>query len=215
MRVRLDYTQSDGYYAGNRFYIGYGGSAPTAGNCTTIAGDIATAWSAHLAGLMPMEWSLTEVDVLDITSLTGSSGQWTGTEAGTDSGTAYPSQIATNVEFDIARRYRGGKPRLFLPGGTQSNALDAGHWSSAFVTSVNTAVAAFFAAIEALTVGATAPLTHVNVSYYAGFTNITNSSGRERAVPKYRTSALVENVNGYSCKALIGSQRRRRNATTP
>lgn len=214
MRVRLDYTQSDGYDGGSRFYLGYSGSPPTPGNCTTLAGDVEAAWLAHLAALIHPAWALTEVDVLDITTDSGSSGQWTGSEDGSNSGTEFPSQVATNVEYNIARRYRGGKPRMFLPGGTQADGLDAGHWSTDFIDAVNTGITAFFAELEGLSIGAIGTLTHVNLSYYQGFTNVTNSSGRTRAAPKYRTAALVDTVESYSCKATMGSQKRRRNAAT-
>ncbi len=214
MRVRLDYTQEDGFYAGSRFYLSYSASAPTSANCTTLAGDIAAAWNTNLASLVDPSTSLTEVDVLDIATDAGNFGQWTGSHAGTASGDALPSQVAVNVEFDIGRRYRGGKPRMFLPPSTLDNALDAGHWTTAFIDSVNTALTAFFAEIEALSIGAIGTLDHVNLSYYQGFTNVTNSSGRTRAAPKYRATALLDTVTGYSCKGRMGSQKRRRSATT-
>lgn len=214
VRVRLDYTQADGFDAGSRFYLGYAGSAPTPGNCTTLATDIAAAWESHLATEINDTFTLTEIDVLDITSLTGSSGQWTGSNAGSGSGTPLPAQAATNIEFDIARRYRGGKPRMFIPPSVTTNQADAGHWTDGFLTSVNAAFTAFIAEITALDIGSIGALNHVNLSYYKGFTNITNSSGRTRAVPTYRDSALVDSVEGYATKALIGSQKRRRNATS-
>lgn len=214
MRVRLDYTNSDAFKGGSRFYLSYAGSPPTPGNCTTLAGDIATAWASDLASLVHGDWALTEVDVLDIASLTGASGQWTGSESGSNSGNQMTANTATNVEFDIARRYRGGKPRMFLPTPGDPELLDAGHYTSTFITAVNTGVGNFFAAIEALSIGAVGALAHVNLSYYSGFTNVTNSSGRTRAAPKYRATALVDTVESYSCKAVVGSQRRRRTATT-
>jgi len=73
---------------------------------------------------------------------------------------------------------------------------------------------AFMAEIEALSVGAVGALGHVNLSYYQGFKNITNSSGRERAVPTYRNTALLDVVQGYAAKSVVGSQRRRRTSTT-
>lgn len=214
LRVRLDYTNSDTFLAGSRFFLSYAGAAPTGGNCATIAADIATAWGSHLADLVNGDWSLTEVDVLDIASDSGASSETTVAVVGTLTGSNLPSQCATNVEYDIARRYRGGKPRMFLPAPTQGQLADVGHYTTGFVGDVNSGVAAFFAEIEALSVGAVGVLAHVNLSYYKGFTNIINSSGRERAVPTYRSAALVDTVNGYSCKALIGSQKRRRNAVT-
>ena len=214
MRVRLDYEEAGGTLAGSRFYLSYAGAAPTAGNCITLAGDIAAAWATHLAPSVHQGFSLSEVDVLDIASDTGSSGQWTGNNVGGDSSTAVPNNVATNVEFDIARRYRGGKPRMFLPPPGADGLSTPDKWTTAFTDSVNTAMAAFFAEIEALSIGAVGTLAHVNLSYYKGFTNVTNSSGRTRAAPKYRDVALVDSVNGYAAKSVVGSQRRRRTSVT-
>lgn len=214
VRVRLDYTQSDGYLAGSRFYLSYAGSAPTGANCTTLAGDIAATWNTALAQAVNTDISLTEVDVLDIASAYGNSGVWNGSHAGTSSGSPLPSQVAQNVEFDILRRYRGGKPRMFLPYSNTGNLADQGHWQPAWLTDVNGYMATFFGDIGALSIGAMGGLAHVNLSYYEGFTNVTNSSGRTRAAPKYRTSALVDVVQGYSAKGKLGSQNRRRTATT-
>lgn len=214
VRVRLDYTQSDAFLAGSRFYLSYTGGAPTSGNCATLATDIQTQWVTHLAPLIEQSFILTEVDVLDIATNAGASGQWTGEEGGALTGTALPAQVSTNVEYNIARRYRGGKPRMFLPPPDDSKVLNNSTWNGTFVDAVNAGVAAFFAGIEALTIGSMGTLAHVNLSYYNGFKNITNSSGRERAVPTYRTEALLDTVTGYSAKGRMGSQRRRRAAAT-
>lgn len=214
MRVKLDYTFSGGQLGGSRFYLQYAGGAPTAGNCVTLAGDIAAQWATSIAPLVDVNSELTRVDVLDIATLTGASGEWNGANAGTRAGASMPQQCAMNVEFGIARRYRGGKPRMFFPPGVTGDMADDGHWATAFVDEYNTAVAAFFAGIEALDIGAVGALTHVNLSYYSGFKNITNSSGRERAVPTYRDTALLDTITQYAAKAVIGSQRRRRTATT-
>jgi hypothetical protein len=214
VRARLIYTQSDGFEGGSRLYFAYTGSAPTGANCATLAADIASAWSSDIAGQVNTEWALTEVDVLDIATDSGLSGQWTGSYAGVASGTALPAQVAMNVEFGIARRYRGGKPRMYLPPGVTADLQTASAWTSAYVTATNTGVGNFFSAIAALSIGAMGTLSHVNLSYYQGFTNITNSSGRERAVPTYRDTALVDTVTGISAKTTLGSQKRRRLATT-
>lgn len=214
LRVRLDYTETDTYLCGSRFFLSYAGAAPTAGNCATIASDIASAWATDIGPHVHETYALTEVDVLDIASLSGASGQWNGSDAGGVSGTALPSQCAMNVEYGIARRYRGGKPRMFIPPSQTSDQVDASHWSASVVTATSAYVLAFFTAVEAISVGAVGALAHVNLSYYKGFTNIVNSSGRERAVPTYRDTAVVDPVESYAAKAVIGSQRRRRISTT-
>lgn len=213
VRCKLDYTNEDGSLAGSRFYLSYSGAAPTAANCAALAGGIGTAWESDISGLISGEWSLTEVDVEDIASDVGLSGNNTTSHAGARTGTTLPAQVAANVEFNIARRYRGGKPRMYWPAGTDADLNDPAHWTSGFITSLNTDTASFFTAIAALSIGAMGTLAHVNLSYYQSFTNVTNSSGRTRAAPKYRTVALVDTITGYSAKGLLGSQRRRRNAT--
>lgn len=215
VRVRLIYTQTDGAEAGSRFYLSYTGSAPTVANLNTLASDIASQWATDIAPLCGSAFALTEIDILDIATNSGNSGLWTGSHSGTAATNNLSSNAATNVEFQIARRYRGGKPRMYFPPGTVEQSANGGNWGSTYISLVNTNVVAFFNAIEALSIGSMGSLTHVNLSYYQGFKNVTNSSGRERAVPTYRTTALVETVTGYSCKKLIGSQRRRRAATTP
>jgi len=215
MRIRLDYTNSAGQDLGSRFFLKYAGSAPSGDNCTAIAAAIAAAWQTHLDGHVQENYALTEVDVLDIASYDGLSGQWTGSYPGTDDSTALPDTVAVNIEFGIARRYRGGKPRMFLPPPGADSLENDYQWSTTFIENLTTDWDAFITAVEAIDVGAVGALTHVNVSYYSGFTNVENTSGRMRAAPKYRTpSALVDTITGYFPKTLIGSQRKRRKSTT-
>jgi hypothetical protein len=213
VRVEMSGVDDTANDWGIRFFLSYAGTAPTGANCTTLAGDVEAAWAADIAPLQHPTVLLTEVDVLDIATDTGLSGQWNGSLAGSATGNILPIQVAMDVEYGIARRYRGGKPRTYLPIGTYNDLADQGHWDASFVTATNTAVTSFFTAIQALVVGAMGALTHVSLSYYKGFTNITNSSGRERAVPTYRPVALHDNVTGYAAKVVLGSQKRRRTAT--
>ena len=215
VRVHLGYGEGTPLRAGSRFYLSYSGSAPSGADCTTLASDVADAWAAHIAPFVSNEQALLLVDVIDIATDHGLSGQWTGEHDGALTGTAVPDQCVTNVEFGIGRRYRGGKPRMFIPGPTTAQQLSKASWTAAHVAAASSGTAAFFAALEALSVGSMGTLNHVSLSYYQGFTNHANTSGRERAVPTYRTSALVDNVTGYFAKGVMGSQRRRRTSTTP
>jgi hypothetical protein len=104
---------------------------------------------------------------------------------------------------------------MYLPPPGESEVLDSSHWTAAHVSAAQTQVPAFFSAIAGLAIGAMGTLSHVNLSYYSGFKNVTNSSGRTRAAPQYRDTALVDAVTGYAIKAVMGSQRRRRTSTTP
>jgi hypothetical protein len=215
VRVRLIFSGVAANDAGCRVYLGYSGAAPSPGNCQTLATDIQSAWGTHLQPLTSQTFKLSEVDVIDITTETGNSGQWTGNLQGGDAGEPCPSNCAMNIEFGIARRYRGGKPRMYHPPPSTDSLASINQWTPASLSAWNAALLAFFNQLEALSIGSMGNLAHVNLSYYKGFTNVTNSSGRERAAPTYRTTALVDTVNSYNAKAVIGSQRRRRTSTTP
>lgn len=215
VRVRASGNIGEPGEWGSRFFLSYSGSAPTGANCITLAGDVAGAWAEWFGVLYDSDWTLNEVDVIDIATDSGLSGQWTGSDAGTRSGSSLPAQCATNIEFGIARRYRGGKPRMYLPPGCNSDLLTQASYTSAFVTAASAGAVSFFSYLEGLSIGSMGTLKHVNLSYYKGFENFTTPSGRERAVPSYRATALHDNVTGYSAKQVIGSQKRRRTSTTP
>lgn len=215
MRVRLDFQTASGTDMGSRFFLQYAGGAPSAANCASIATSIAAFWATRLSQLCYQLTSLVEVDVEDIATNLGAFGSVAVSHPGQMSAGSLVNQAAVNVEFDITRRYRGGKPRMFLPAPDGTALASQDKWSQAFIGTVNAEVAGFFSDIEALNVGSVGALEHVNLSYYQGFTNVTNSSGRTRAAPKYRSPvALVDKVTGYACKAVVGSQRRRRTATS-
>jgi hypothetical protein len=159
--------------------------------------------------------ALSEVDVLDITDDLGAFGINSVEVIGSRAGETVPNQVAANTEFNLGRRYRGGKPRMFWPAGVYSDEADDSHWNSDFVVAMNAAAVGFFAQVEAITASGTDLSSHINLSYYKGFTNIENTSGRMRAAPTYRAVALQDIVTGYATKTVFGSQRRRRTATTP
>jgi len=212
------YSNGDGQMAGSRFFLSYSGSAPSPANCNTLASDIEAAWGSHLAAMCASgEYDLVEVDVLDITTVMGASGSWEGSTAASRSGTALPQQCASNIEYNIAERYRGGKPRMYLPPGVTTDQATPATWTDTFIGEVNTAIAAFFTAVEALSVGSMGTLAHIMLSYYSGYdTSIPPWRGPGfKYPPKYRAAAQLMTVEGYSMKAVIGSQRRRRTSTTP
>lgn len=215
VRVRLIGEDPSANDWGVRFYLSYTGSAPSGANLNTLATDVAAAWASHLNSLFSENAIFEEVDCIDIATHTGASGSANPAAAGARSGTSLPAQVAFNVEYAIARRYRGGKPRGYFPFGVDGDLQDVAHWTSALHDAVLAGVEAFMAEVTALSIGSMGTLAHVNLSYYSGFTNHTNTSGRSRAVPTYRATALSDPVTGYIPRTELSSQRRRRLATTP
>lgn len=216
LHVELVYEPPDANEAGSRFFLRYAGSAPSPANCVSIAGDIGTAWASNMNSLVPANWSLNKVIVSDITTRMGNFGEDDTLHTGTRSGTEIPQQVATNVEFKLQQKYRGGKPRIYLPPGVNSDVVNDVHWTDDFIAAVNSGVAGFFTDVQAISVGSVGALTHTMVSFYHLFDNKISSSGRAYAAPRYRDpNALTIDVNGYTCKQLLSSQRRRRTSTTP
>lgn len=203
---------------GSRFYLNFEGTRPDGPACTTFAGAVATAVNTHLVGLWAVNFTLDEVDVLDITDAMGRSGQWTGSYPGSRTGSTLTDNCATNVEFGVGERYRGGKPRIYLPPGVSTDLATVSTYNSTFTGLVDTDVPLFFTEVTGAPWTGASGLTHVNLSYYKGYNTATPPwrGPGYKYPPKYRSpNAISFPITGYFCKSVIGSQRRRRTSTTP
>lgn len=214
IRLRLSYSNSDGFLGGNRLYFQYSGGPPTTTDLGSVATEVATAYTADLADLVHQDWTLDEIDVLDIATDSGNAATHDVSIVGGYTGAELTSNTAVNIEFGISRRYRGGKPRMFAPPPGQGALQNAGTYLVAFQNQWNSGIESFMTAVLGGSYGSITLQHHINLSYYAGFKNVTNSSGRTRAAPTYRTTAKSDIVTGYQTKQVVGSQRRRRTATS-
>jgi hypothetical protein len=114
------------------------------------------------------------------------------------------------VNYVIGRRYRGGKPRSYFPWGSSQEIFTRQSWNPTFVTNVDSGLAAYFSAVIGTTVGGTTLTEHVNVSYYSGFTVVTNPvTHRARNVPTVRAVPVVDNILSFAASSRPASQRRR------
>lgn len=210
LRLVIHYIVGGDTQAIDRVYVGYTGSAPSDANCATIAGDVSTAFNAHLAALMFTGSELTSVVVTDLTTPSSGQGEDTTVHAGTRSGGVLPANAAVLQNSQINRRYRGGKPRTYWPFGTDTDLSSAQVWSGSAITAFEAGLNAFWTAIAAISVGGCTLGDQVNVSYYKGFTAVVNPiTGRTRDVPNVRSSAVVDTIQALSVNAHVASQRRR------
>jgi hypothetical protein len=210
IRTTLDFTVGPDTAALCRFFIHYGGTAPTGANLTTLAGVIDAAWGAQFNGLVTSDSALLAVELEDLSSSTGALGENDTEQFGSNGGAPLPAASAFIIGFSIARRYRGGKPKIFLPIGVSSSIGSNMKWTAAFIASAASAWNNFIAASVASPWTGGGPLTHVNVSYYSGFTVVTNPiTHRARNVPTLRGAPVVDAVTGYTTEFNMGAQRRR------
>lgn len=210
LKVRFKMTYADDPSVATGLYFAYSGTAPTGAQLTTFAGVLAAEWATAMSPLQASNISLVEIDCEDIGSSTGASGTWTGTHAGTRGGTSLTGQVCVIMNYAIARRYRGGKPKGFFPAGVAGDLADADTWGSSFRALMVAAVEDIVTAgIGAPWTGATIPGT-CNVSYYEGFDVFIEPSGRARNISKLRAGGpVVDTVLTYTANPKVGTQRRR------
>jgi len=213
LRVRLIGALPNAAAWGVRFYVGYTGGAPTPANCLAIAEAIGSVYDSAIIGLQDTNVTLSQVDVVDLSTEYGSSATADVDYHGSGVSGAVDNQIAAVVKFEIARRYRGGKPKMFIPGIESTYQEDGSHWTEAFCNDMGTAFTTFNSDIAEITEGSTDLAGIVNVSLYQGFTAVENPvTHRYRNVPTYRETPLIDTVESFTCDSLMGTQKRRRTA---
>jgi hypothetical protein len=206
----MKWDLGDGSPALTRFFISYSGTAPTNSDLDTFCTAVSTAYGTNLKSLADTGGGLKEVDASDLSSATGAIGVWTGSIAGTRGSTFIGAGTSLIESYKIARRYRGGHPRGYWPFGIQTDMLDRNTWKGTFTAACDTGFAAFFTAVLAAGWTGAGTLLHTNVSYYQGFTVVTNPiTGRARNVPSLRGTPVVDTVTSLFTQGQIGSQRRR------
>jgi hypothetical protein len=196
-------------YLINRLFYSYSGTAPTDAELDTFSGSVGTAWIDNITPLQNDIVSLKGVQTEDLTSSTSGVGAAVEDNVGTRSGAALAAGTAFVVAEEIARRYRGGHPRVYLYVGVATDLAAAFAWTGTFAADVVTAFGAFDTAVQAAGWSGAGTLTPVNVSYFSGFTNHTYPSGRTRPIPTPRVTPVVDPILSFIGRESVGSQRRR------
>lgn len=213
IKVALHFQLDAGHTGSSRFYMKYSGGPPSDADLDTLASGVSTVFGSDLASWMSENYHLVEVFCTDLTSGTAAEGSWTGSVAGGRSGTVLPIDACVCLNHKIARRYRGGKPKIFLPFGLQSDLnSDGDTWTSGLISGLGTAWHTFVTDVEAIgSIGCT--LTDiVNVSYYSGFASVENPvTHRWRNIPTPRSGdATIDGITSTFVYPYISQQRRRR-----
>jgi hypothetical protein len=208
VRVDHHYTQGDTANLQIRVFLQYAGTLNTA-DATTWLTAIVGGMSTFMAAVSNT-LSLTLSELTDLSSPTAPQVQNSTGATGSETTAENPAGTAMVLKYHILRRYRGGKPRVYIPGTLQSWLSTANVWGSSSLgvivgdwgTYLNTATT---------TPGSTAigAITHVNVSYYQGFVNHTYPSGRVKPIPQLRGTPIVDQIVNVSGNPQVASQRRR------
>jgi hypothetical protein len=161
-----------------------------------------------MAPVTAADTSLTAVTATDLSDPAGPFSSHAQITAGTRSGGFLPASTCVLYNMQIKRRYRGGKPRIYVPAGTQPDLSNAQTWATAFLNQVNGALAnligAGFTSIS--TWSTTSEL--VNVSYYHQVL-----VGPPPTPPVYveqvRETPQIDPIVSRAAVSTVGTQRRR------
>jgi hypothetical protein len=211
--LKLDFVHSYGgdLDALSRFFMRYSGTAPTAAELNTLASNAGAAWSANMASLANGDdVALETVAITDLSSTTSAQGEAAIGAAGTRAGAGLTANDAMVIGYEINRRFRGGHARGYWPFGSDPDLDGPQDWETGFLTEVDDGFEGFITAVGTTPWAGSGTLTQVSVSYYAGFTVITNPlTGRARNVPTLRVAPVIDDVQSIIARLRVGSQRRR------
>jgi hypothetical protein len=210
IKVALTFSLDEDLGARCQFFKRYSGTAPSASQLTTFAGDINGLFDTEdMKSLLSASYALEDVECTDLSSSTAAFGHDDTGVTGTRGGDIVPASAALVVSHRISRRYRGGHPRTYFPFGVQADMQDAQTWTDAFVTEADGVVDSFFGAINAAGWASAGGIDSVNVSYYEGFSVFITPSGRAKNISTPRAVPLVDAITAHSPRHGIGSQRGR------
>ena len=210
VRSALEGKWSSGGIAVNRFYVRYSGSAPSSADLTAFAGTLATAWSDNMSAHVHEDFEITGATCIDLSSPTSAEGAVVVGMPGALTGGLLPADACLVMANLIGRRYRGGHPRVYLVAGDDTKITTEQFWDPTFVSTIEGAWAALISEYAAGVWSSGGTITHVNVSYFEGFTVVISpTTGRARNIPSRRSPPLVDDVLTYAGRTRIGSQRRR------
>ena len=197
---------------GSRFFVSYTGGTPTVADLNSFASAVSGAWGTHMKSLQCSAFSLNQVTCEDLNTTSGNLGSWGGSVAGTSSDVYLAASTCAVIDMKISRRYRGGKPRLYLPIGVWGDTDGAQVWGTTFQTNVDSQFPAFIAEVVGESYASFSASELVNVSYYSGVNTSTPPwrGPGYKYPPKVRTGPITpDEIVSVGIRPTIGSQRRR------
>jgi hypothetical protein len=167
------------------------------------------AWGTRWSPQQTTFCTLTNVVLTDLTSATAAQANDATARVGTNGTSPAPLGAAIIIKRRIARRYRGGHSKVYIPGASIVSMGTNNQWVGASLTAFLAAWNNLISDILTAVPVAAAPAFEVSVSYFQGFHNVTFPSGRIRPVPTLRGSPLIDLVLGHAVNPVVASQRRR------
>lgn len=210
VRVTLGWEAGTDLTIGTNLHFRYTGGPPSEADAASLAATLSAAVVTDLLPVLGNTNDMSGVRVTDLHSLSGGDATYAHTSGGGLAGGSLPVGVCALVNYKIARRYRGGKPRSYFPFGTDASLENERQWSAGFAAAVNAAIAAFWASANGATAGTTVLSTPCNVSYFTGSTAYVTSGGKTKYRPTPRPDGpVVDDITAAGLNTIISSQRKR------
>lgn len=185
----------------NVFYVRYTTPDPTVTAVTALATAINSQWFLYMKSMHAVALVLNSVNVIDLNDVEGNQGSAVSGTAGTKAGDSLPANIAMCATKVIARRYRGGHPRMYLPAMVWADTLDQRNWKGSTVTAVQGSLNSFLSGINGSAPAGMGAVEMVNVSFWY--------SPVKGQPPVLRAAPIVDKIMSFKVDSRIDSQRRR------
>jgi hypothetical protein len=200
--VKVEFLWSQaGVPAANVLHALYTGGPPSSSDLAAIANLIAAAfWVDPIIADYPTSTTFVGVRLTDLDSDTGADGEHAVGAPGDAGDGPLSAQACLMVNLVIARRYRGGHPRVYFPPPALGVLASPGTWSSAVISDFNGAMTLLNAAFNDAGSGGTTLAGWVCPSFKTG--------------NAWRVTNLVEPVTGWSVNGAVKTQRRRLTASS-
>jgi hypothetical protein len=195
----------------SRVHVRYASAAPSREDLNRYATTIDAGIGWHLLPLCSTEVRTNEVMVTDLTSMSAARGIASSDQAGTREGLPNGAAVAALINFRVARRYRGGKPRIYAPFFVSSDIRPGLTWSEDALSAGTAGWSSFISVVLNDAPPTLRVVEQVNVSLYEGFEVVMDErTGRSRNVSQLRAGgAAVDKITGFSINPKLGSQRGR------
>lgn len=191
-----------------------GAGGASGADLATSASNIAAALAADapFVGAFGPHVTFESITLTDLGSVAEASGEGFATGVGTRTGSPLSSGACALIRLGISRRYKGGKPRSYMPWGTSADLDAVNHWSSGAITAFDTAYASMITYIETFS-GTAALSAQINLGYFSGYTlGPAQPGGFRKKIPTPLGAPHKDVITSVSASPNVGSQRRRNRA---
>jgi hypothetical protein len=185
----------------NVFYMIYANTLPVDADLSSIATTLRAAWLSAFGPYVSTNCSLTQVIVQDVSRNPGAVGTNTIAASGSSGAGGAPANVSLAISKRVARRYRGGHPRLYMPGIPTNVTTDGRTLTTTALANWQAAATAWFTACNAANSTSTGACKLANVGYYYVPT--------PHAKPIPRPSPIVELISAVTVNNRLDSQRGR------